>query len=43
MEKLLKNPRISHIKGQTDKGEHEMESPIFRLATPCVSARREAR
>jgi hypothetical protein len=28
---------------QTDEGEHEMASLIFRLVTPCVSRRREAR
>ena len=28
---------------QTDKGEHKIESLIFRLVTPCVSAQREAR
>ena len=43
MDKLLDNHGTSHIERQTDEGEHEMESPIFRLATPCVSAHREAR
>lgn len=43
IDKLLENYGTSHIERQTDEGEYEMESPIFRLATPCVSAHREAR
>jgi hypothetical protein len=39
----LENHGTSHMGRQTDVGEQEIRSPSFRLATPCVSAHREAR
>jgi len=39
----LKNHGISYMERQTDNGEYKIDSFIFRLVTPCVSAEREAR
>jgi hypothetical protein len=34
----LETHRTSYIERQIDEGEHKIESLIFRLVTPCVSA-----
>lgn len=43
VDQRLENHEILYMNRQTDKGEHKIEFCIFRLVTPCVSARRDAR